>query len=114
MFEETLRIDYSNHILGLRLNFFVAAILCIAGLAWFVAIQRGWRVPRRRVRRGAELLGLAWIVAWAAGCGSSGSAQRRTYVPTTVVTPSAQVRTSSAVNPAVRPEGSPSAVKVIT
>ena len=78
MFEETLRIDYSNHILGLRLNFFVAAILCIAGLAWFVAIQRGWRLPRRRVRRGAELLGLAWIVAWAAGCGSSGPAQRRT------------------------------------
>ena len=67
VFEETLRIDYSNHILGLRLNFFVAAILCIAGLAWFVAIQRGWRVPRRRVRRGAELLGLAWIVVWAAG-----------------------------------------------
>ena len=33
MFEETLRIDYSNHFLGLRLNFYVAAILCIAGLA---------------------------------------------------------------------------------
>ncbi|MBV9797990.1 MAG: prolipoprotein diacylglyceryl transferase [Solirubrobacterales bacterium] len=41
IFEETLRIDYSNHILGLRLNFFVALILCIAGLLWFVAIQRG-------------------------------------------------------------------------
>jgi prolipoprotein diacylglyceryl transferase len=41
IFEETLRIDYSNHILGLRLNFFVATLLCIAGLLWFVAIQRG-------------------------------------------------------------------------
>ncbi len=43
MFEETLRIDYSNHILGLRLNFFVALSLCLLGLAWFAAIQRGWR-----------------------------------------------------------------------
>ena len=40
IFEETLRIDYSNHILGLRLNFFVALILCLAGLAAFVMIQR--------------------------------------------------------------------------
>jgi prolipoprotein diacylglyceryl transferase len=43
IFEETLRIDFSNHILGLRLNFFVAAVLCLLGLTWFVAIQRGWR-----------------------------------------------------------------------
>ncbi len=42
IFEETLRIDYSNHILGLRLNFFVALILCLLGLIWFVAIQKGW------------------------------------------------------------------------
>jgi prolipoprotein diacylglyceryl transferase len=42
IFEETLRIDYSNHILGLRLNFFVALMLCLVGLTWFVAIQRGW------------------------------------------------------------------------
>jgi prolipoprotein diacylglyceryl transferase len=42
IFEETLRIDYSTHILGLRLNFFVALVLCLLGLAWFVAIQRGW------------------------------------------------------------------------
>ncbi|MGH2867780.1 MAG: prolipoprotein diacylglyceryl transferase family protein, partial [Solirubrobacteraceae bacterium] len=43
MFEETLRIDYSNHILGLRLNFFVALALLLLAIAWFVAIQRGWR-----------------------------------------------------------------------
>jgi prolipoprotein diacylglyceryl transferase len=65
MFEESLRIDYSNHFLGLRLNFFVAAVLCAGGLLWFVATQRGWRL-----RRAAGTLGLAWIVAWAAGCGS--------------------------------------------
>jgi len=43
IFEETLRIDYSNYVLGLRLNFFVALVLCVAGLAWFVGIQKGWR-----------------------------------------------------------------------
>ena len=43
IFEETQRIDYSNYVLGLRLNFFIASILCLIGLAWFVAVQRGWR-----------------------------------------------------------------------
>jgi prolipoprotein diacylglyceryl transferase len=43
MFEETLRIDYSNHILGLRLNFFVALALFLLGIAWFAAVQRRWR-----------------------------------------------------------------------
>ena len=43
IFEETLRIDYSEHVLGLRLNFFVALVLCLLGLFWFVGIQRGWR-----------------------------------------------------------------------
>jgi len=42
IFEETLRIDYSNYVLGLRLNFFVALMLCLSGLTWFAAIQRGW------------------------------------------------------------------------
>ncbi len=69
MFEETLRIDYSNHILGFRLNFFVAMALCIAGLVWFVAIQRGWRL-----RRGAPAVVLIPIAMWAAGCGSGGGA----------------------------------------
>jgi prolipoprotein diacylglyceryl transferase len=48
MFEETLRIDYSNHILGMRLNFWIAMVLCLGGLLWFVAIQRGWRLRRGR------------------------------------------------------------------
>jgi prolipoprotein diacylglyceryl transferase len=74
IFEESLRVDYSNHFLGLRVNFYVASVLCITGLGWFVAIQRGWR-PRlgRRARRGAGAIGLAWIIAWAAGCGTEGS-----------------------------------------
>src|SRR3984957_8869138 len=40
IFEESLRIDTSEHFLGLRLNFYVATIGTLAGLAWFTAIQR--------------------------------------------------------------------------
>jgi prolipoprotein diacylglyceryltransferase len=50
IFEETIRIDYSNYILGMRLNFWIALVGFLAGLTWFVAIQRGWRIrfPWRR------------------------------------------------------------------
>jgi prolipoprotein diacylglyceryl transferase len=40
IFEESLRIDSSEHFLGLRLNFYVASVLTVAGLAWFFLIQR--------------------------------------------------------------------------
>jgi len=40
IFEETLRIDYSVHILGMRLNFWIALIGTLAGLLWFFRIQR--------------------------------------------------------------------------
>ena len=67
IFEETIRIDYSKHILGMRLNFWIATLLCLAGLAWFVLIQRRgntirgrWTVPRadaRAVRRASASTG---------------------------------------------------------
>ena len=38
--EELLRVDPAKHIFGLRLNFYVASILCIAGIVWFIRIQR--------------------------------------------------------------------------
>jgi prolipoprotein diacylglyceryl transferase len=38
--EELLRVDPAHRILGLRLNLYVASILCLAGLAWFARIQR--------------------------------------------------------------------------
>jgi prolipoprotein diacylglyceryl transferase len=44
IFEETVRVDYSQYILGLRLNFFIAALMTLAGLVWFVLTQR--RPPR--------------------------------------------------------------------
>jgi len=63
IFEETLRVDPAHHIFGLRLNFFVAVVLCAAGLAWFARIQHiGWRA------RGATLLAAGWLVASLAGC----------------------------------------------
>jgi prolipoprotein diacylglyceryl transferase len=40
IFEETIRIDSSVHILGLRLNLFVAVALTIAGAVWFAIVQR--------------------------------------------------------------------------
>src|SRR3984885_10653051 len=40
IFEETIRIDSSAHILGMRLNFWIALILCLIGLAWFLRSQR--------------------------------------------------------------------------
>jgi len=40
IFEESLRIDYSVHFLGLRLNTFVATALTIIGVIWFVLSQR--------------------------------------------------------------------------
>ncbi len=40
IFEETIRIDSSEHFLGLRLNFYVATILMLVGVAWFLRAQR--------------------------------------------------------------------------
>jgi prolipoprotein diacylglyceryl transferase len=43
IFEETIRIDSSAYLLGLRLNFFIAVAMTIAGLAWFIIVQRRGR-----------------------------------------------------------------------
>ena len=50
LFEEQLRIDYSVHILGMRLNFWIALILFLIGVTWFIAAQRGvtWEGIRSR------------------------------------------------------------------
>ena len=40
IFEETLRIDPSHYLFGLRLNLYVAAILTLVGAVWFVWTQR--------------------------------------------------------------------------
>jgi prolipoprotein diacylglyceryl transferase len=40
IFEESVRIDSSVYVLGLRLNFFIATALTVGGLIWFVLAQR--------------------------------------------------------------------------
>ena len=45
IFEESLRVDPSEHFLGLRFNMYVAIILTIAGAVWFWYTQR--RTPAR-------------------------------------------------------------------
>jgi prolipoprotein diacylglyceryl transferase len=40
IFEETIRIDSSEHFLGMRLNFWVATVMTLAGICWFIWIQR--------------------------------------------------------------------------
>jgi hypothetical protein len=75
IFEELLRVDPAHHILGERLNFWVAIIGCVAGLVWFSRTQWGWPRLGRRGRHAARAggaLGLAWVVAFAAGCGGAG------------------------------------------
>ncbi len=47
IFEESLRVDPSEHFLGLRLNFYVASALTLFGLIWFIRIQ--WKAARSDV-----------------------------------------------------------------
>jgi prolipoprotein diacylglyceryl transferase len=72
IFEELLRVDPAHHILGLRLNLYVASLLFLAGLFWFARVQLG-RLPWRPLRRGSALA-LAGAVVALAGCGQGGRA----------------------------------------
>jgi prolipoprotein diacylglyceryl transferase len=76
IFEESLRVDPAHYYLGLRLNFFVACLLTLAGAIWFLAIQRGWGRDGARARRlrGGGLLALGWALLALVGCGHAGHA----------------------------------------
>jgi prolipoprotein diacylglyceryl transferase len=59
IFEETIRIDSSAHFLGLRLNMYVAIVMTITGITWFVFTQRrkgGDAEPGHRAEAAAEPL----------------------------------------------------------
>jgi prolipoprotein diacylglyceryl transferase len=68
--EELLRVDPAHHILGLRLNFFVAALLFGVGAAWFARTQQ-WHLGSRG-RRGATLLAAGGLICLT-GCGHGGA-----------------------------------------
>ncbi len=73
IFEESLRVDPAHHILGLRLNFYVACLLTAAGALWFLAIQwRGRPVSAAR-RKGSAALAIGAVALFACGCGQAGS-----------------------------------------
>jgi prolipoprotein diacylglyceryl transferase len=75
--EELLRVDPAPHILGLRLNFFVATLLFAGGLVWFASSQRPRRLRRRTARRSAGLLA-AGAALCVCGCGHSGARSSET------------------------------------
>jgi prolipoprotein diacylglyceryl transferase len=57
IFEEYLRIDYSEHFLGLRLNSFVAIGLAVIGLVWFAYTQRRLPAPAAVPEHGTDETG---------------------------------------------------------
>ena len=78
IFEESLRIDSSEHFLGLRLNFYIACALMLFGLAWFARIQR----KARRAAKGAALLATgAFLCAATASCGHAAHPGRSAAMP---------------------------------
>jgi len=67
--EELLRVDPAHRVLGMRLNFWVACALCLAGLVWFAHTQ-GWLARlRRRGTRPAALIAIGAVLATQCGCG---------------------------------------------
>jgi prolipoprotein diacylglyceryl transferase len=51
IFEESLRVDPSEHFLGLRLNMYVASVLTVVGIVWFIRSQRRGRPAEELLAR---------------------------------------------------------------
>ncbi len=54
IFEETIRIDSSEYFLGMRLNFWVAIVMTLVGISWFVWVQRRTWPEQTAVSRPGE------------------------------------------------------------
>ncbi len=78
IFEESLRIDSSEHFLGLRLNFYIAAALTLFGIIWFARTQR----KARSAAKGAALLAVGAILCAAAtGCSQAAHTGQAAALP---------------------------------
>jgi prolipoprotein diacylglyceryl transferase len=75
IFEETIRIDSSAYFLGLRLNFFIAIVVTLAGLAWFVFTQRPGAPVRAATAAGGVSTAAAGEPGDAATPGDPGDAE---------------------------------------
>jgi hypothetical protein len=70
--EELLRVDPAHHIFGLRLNFYVASILCLVAIAWFIRIQRaGAKSSTSRTIRHSSALVASGGLPVLTGCGQA-------------------------------------------
>jgi prolipoprotein diacylglyceryl transferase len=79
IFEESLRVDPAHHILGLRLNLYVALALSVAGMAWFIASQRrGAREGNGVGRRTTTLIAIGWATIALFGCGQASDSPKLT------------------------------------
>jgi prolipoprotein diacylglyceryl transferase len=105
--EELLRVDPAHHILGLRLNLYVASILTVAGIAWFIRIQRPgantWRWGS--VRRGGALLAAGGVLVLS-GCGHA-SRTSRSSAPSLRTAAQGRFVADSTLGVVVQPRGDP-------
>jgi prolipoprotein diacylglyceryl transferase len=79
IFEESVRIDPAHHFLGLRLNFYVACILTVAGALWFAYTQwPDWfrRRFRRRRSQAVTMMAIGGAAIALAGCGQVSASGR--------------------------------------
>jgi prolipoprotein diacylglyceryl transferase len=96
IFEETIRIDSSAYFLGLRLNFFVAICVTLAGLAWFAISQR----KPKAVAGGSAVLAIGVLCVLAAGCSNGHANATATRASTAdIAAPSPAPTAPSAMRP---------------
>ena len=69
--EELLRIDPAHQVFGMRLNFWVASALVVAGALWFAQTQGLLARLSRRAAGGAALLLAGGVIVAACGCGQA-------------------------------------------
>jgi prolipoprotein diacylglyceryltransferase len=97
IFEETIRIDSSAYFLGLRLNFFVALCVTLAGLVWFAISQR----KPKAVAGGSAVLAIGVLCVLAAGCSNGHANATVTGAASAHISaPSPTPAASSAMRPA--------------